>query len=897
MKFEEVVELSAKLCQQALSGMAVERFVQNLDELREKEAVYVALAYSLCQVSGEESALRLGACVPHRRRWVKLLPVQRRTLMRLDIALEEFFQNFVGVQMKEVSSPESAPDHLVAVVMQQIGGEVFESHLQSVLSARSMPPDAFRFPPSGEPVYSWAVANGLMEPPSSIEVKRLLEMKDGDFVAEVLKEAEGRRTLSAHPAIADRRLALERRVDQELQKRIKRAEEEVQRQPLERRRDFKVFRGVMAAYKERGRFLVGQRMAKLEMARLRIELLRLFQSRSFVWKRVSCLQEAARTMAEHNPELWETVTTEVEAHQKRCPKASRPFPCAQCGPQVAASVRARFGPRVIRGAITLSSENPSSPPTTPTADGLRSDEQLRTDEQLVATEEEPLVVVVEMQFSRESNMAGLAWVAKDGRVGAALEQAGSKKEATRQAIRRAWFDLRSSERSLAIICRNASVARQAQEVLRAQEGGALTIPPGLPADLVGHGDRVAVIHKKSSEQRSQHDRSAVKIAARALAVARGESSREELKAYAETTSKQLGGTGEVFLTLPESEVLEAAAAKEIAAFEETAGSRLLGPEDEIGAAQITRTSGGDRTWQQVLRAEHLRLGRCPLPAKVWDLVSTLHEGRYVPVVIQHGVQLTRGKRLIRELRAELGEGYLSLLREREGWPGYFFPGMIVDCTWSLDQSRLTVSPRPLPKPLEINGRVIAYEYNIHAFIRDVAPGGWLGQARRKLTVEQWVLRTLQVLGYLDPHGRALLTEDALQRNMIELGFPREKLGLVEGVVKGLINRGELRYVQGSLDPNGRPAFPARPWRPAIRLLCYEPCVECFLQQGGQTEEPARVRRSAHEVAPFIRRLPEGKSASRKAREGYAEAVRRAELVGDDELPPGYTFVPRHSRGR
>lgn len=892
MSLHKAVALAAEVRRKVSSGTTTKRLIEELDRSGKREAAYAALAYALCELAGEEAALQLGIPFPERRE-AMVFAAQRQTLLRLSAFLKESIYA-PARELKDAPPPEGVPNYLAALVIRNVGGHEFEKrYLRPVLRTRNMPLDAFQLPPAGESVYPWAVRNGLVRAPSSDPLKQLLKMRDDRFAIAMLKEAAGRGALPVHPAIAARRLALGKALELQFRDRIKKVEGEAQIRLRQGGQTSKVFQDVQAIYRERGRFLAGQRLAEAELAKLRVALLRLFQSRDFIQKRASCLQKAARAMADDNPGLWETVLTEVEAHQKRCPESLRPFPCKDCAPEVAYFVRARLRQRAT-------SDGPSgavNAPGTSQAGGMRG--------QQPAPKEEPLVVAVGVRFGRETRMAGLAWVAEDGRVGVAVEETASPKEAARRAIGRAWSDLRSADGPLLIVGPNTKAVRQARELLGTHGKPTPTVLPGFPPDLRGRSDRVTVI-RGGFGPGSRHAASAARLAAQALAVVHGQSSREELAAEAKAVSEQLGGTGEIVMSLPGDEVLQAAAAKakttpqkpqttqEDTAPEETA-PRLLGPEDEIAEPQVTRAKTAEWTWPQVLRAEHLRLSRWPLPPRIWNLVSTWHQGRYVPVVIRHGVQPARGKRLVRELRAELGKGYLSL--QRGGLLGYFFPGMIVDCTWSLDRSSLTISPRPLPSPPGGSDRVIAYEYDVRALVRDTPPGGWRSQAGQDLTVEQWVLRTLQILGYLDPHGRALLTEDALQRNMLTLGFPREKLALVEEAVKELIGRGELKYVQGSLDPDGRPAFPACPRRPAIRLLCYEPDVERLLQQRAQGEESTHVKRSAHEVAPFIRRLPEGKSASRKAREGYAEAVRRAELVGDDELPPGYTFVPRHSRGR
>lgn len=877
MKVGEVIELAATLRQQASSRMAVDRFVRRLDNSREREVAYAALAYALCQIQGELVVRKLGGHVPTRWRNAQLAD-QQRTLMQVNAVIKESCLEARRQRVRRVPPPEVAPNHLAALVMQQFDEEAFGGFLQPVLHARGLPSNAFRFPSLGGLVYAWAEANGLIGAPPSLQVKQLLAMNDSQFIAELLTEANGRRGLPDHPAIVDRRMALGKELDKKLQAGIREAERSVQRQPL-RGRSPESFRKVLKLYQVRGRFLLHQRMAEAEEAEFRAGMLLVFRGRVFMQERAACLQEAATAMGKANPELRAAVTAVVSAHQRQCPEASRPFPCARCAPGLVEAVRTRHQSSTVR----TRKGSPSTASVT-TVTKIGSEAASRTadtaDGRSAAAEGKPLVVAVDAKFDDQSNLAGLAWVAEDGQVGAALEQASSAEEATLRAVCRAWNDLRVSGHSLSIRCGDTGAVREARRMLEHQGRGAPAASPGFAAGLIGYGHRVTVTYSGGLRSKSRHGKVAAELASLARSIARGSGRHEEVAAWAVAASKRLGGTGTAFLALHEG----------------AAGSRLLGPEDGIADPEVTRTRSGSLTWKQVLRAEHLSLQRCPLPTEVWrSMIDTLHDGQKVLLVVQHDVQPSRGNKATREVRAELWEGYLSLLRG--SWPGYFFPGMIVDCSWTPARKRLTVSPRRLPRPIQVNGRTLTHHYDARVFTRDTAPGGWLKQTGQDLNVEQWVLRTLQILGYLDPLGRALLTEDALTRNMIELGFPSRRLGSVETTVERLIKQGELRRVPGSLDQDGHPVFPARPHQPSIQLLCHEPRVDRSQQGDAQMSRPTGAKRSSHQVSGFVRKLPQGQAPTRDALDAHTEARRQAELADDKPLPAGYTFVRRHRRGR
>ncbi|WP_157995790.1 coiled-coil domain-containing protein [Thermomonospora amylolytica] len=731
---KELVALATVLRRRALSGRSVERYILDLDRSWDRETVHAVLAYALCQIEGELAVARLGA----RAHGVPLgtqVGAQQRILLQANTAIGQSCRAARAQRLIQ-AQPKAGPDALAVLVMQRLLGKAHERPLETVLGARVLPPP-------DEPVHAWAVANGLLDPPSSPQVQRLLAMRDSEFVAEMLIEAKGLRTLPVHPAVAERRLALGKRVAQRMQDEIKAAEEALLKRPAKRRSPAQ-FRKVQEAYQRKGMLLLRQRLAEAEEARFRADVLRLLQDSPLVKRQAGLVREAAAAMAKEDPALWAAVVAEAKAHQRQCRHASQPVPCAPCVPKLAKSIRARRSFRITRSQTT-------SPPAEDT-----------------------------------------------------------------------------------------------------------------PVSTAGAVD-------------AQPER---------LPLARESRQHEALKGHAIAVSEHPGDTGTVLPELPE----------EVPAAGRDDGRRLMGPKDGPTDPEVTQVEDQSLRWRQVLRAEHLSARRCPLPAEVLRAVKgALRGGREMSLVIRHDVQPTQKSKVTSRLRGRL-EGAHVVFRG-EGWPGYFFPGMIVTCTWAPAQKTLTVEPRLLPDFVWINGRRVTHDHDVRFFIRDTAPGGWRSQAVRNLSVEQWVLRTLQILGYLDPHGRALLTEGALMRNMIRLGFPDRGHRHVEATVEQLIRQGRLKRVRGSLDQDGHPVFPARAHQPPVQLLCHEPRVDHSPPEHPRRGNPTDTRRSVHQVAGFIRRLPSGQSPSRDALDAYAEARRNAELANDDSLPSGYTFVRKHRRGR
>ncbi|GAA4227894.1 hypothetical protein GCM10022254_16680 [Actinomadura meridiana] len=316
-----------------------------------------------------------------------------------------------------------------------------------------------------------------------------------------------------------------------------------------------------------------------------------------------------------------------------------------------------------------------------------------------------------------------------------------------------------------------------------------------------------------------------------------------------------------------------------------------------------RPSARMPTWRQTLHREHLRRGVLPIPAGV--RITGKRAGRGVSLGIDHRSRTEAGR--VQVSRTRVSEDGSHLILEPPGWPADFFPGIVLEMSWIPERGTFVGQTHELDRPLvvhgtaaRIDGRHVGHRYDPRVVARETAPGGPGTVVPKGLSETDWVLRALHVLGYLDAEGRAILAEDALERNMVgELGFPRGQVHRISPAVAQLIGSGLVNRVTGSLDSRGTPVYPPVPGRTPVTLLSFSP----FVPAPGRPEAHAQKRKRpmdvaeqrAHTVSGFVRRLPAGHSPSDEAIDAHKDAQRAAELANREPLKPGYTFVRRHHR--
>ncbi|MBE1487493.1 hypothetical protein [Plantactinospora soyae] len=318
--------------------------------------------------------------------------------------------------------------------------------------------------------------------------------------------------------------------------------------------------------------------------------------------------------------------------------------------------------------------------------------------------------------------------------------------------------------------------------------------------------------------------------------------------------------------------------------------RLLTPDQ---TSHVRWAPGSDRIrvgpvkamWQVAVTRDDVARGRCPLPE---GTVLPPDEVRQLRLYFEHAGSALPPQRVT--LRCLAGRWELSRVR----WPKSLRSGLLVTFIWRTDGTTLTAATKPLRQPERIDGIEFRHEFDRLVVTRELAPGGRPSGGALSLSMENWVLRTLRVLGHLCPQGTATLAEDALLRNCLRLGMPPEMTDEIPKAVKALVAAGRIRQVRGGRDTYGDLWYPARRGDMPTDLLRYQPTIEVMKpQRVGRTGVP--TNRSAHPVHGFVRRLPAGAHASEKQIELHSEAVAAAEVANRPLDPDRFTFVAKFRR--
>jgi len=291
------------------------------------------------------------------------------------------------------------------------------------------------------------------------------------------------------------------------------------------------------------------------------------------------------------------------------------------------------------------------------------------------------------------------------------------------------------------------------------------------------------------------------------------------------------------------------------------------------------------TWEVAVTRDDITRGRCPLPDG-----TTLPLNDTRPLNLQF--QLHENHPDAQRVKLRVAGGIWELTGVH--WPTPIQPGVLVMLTWPTDSADVIAWTKPLHRPERINGVVYHDQFDRHIVTRELLPGiARLGGAQG-LSAPGWVMRTLQVLGYLCPEGTATLPEDALIRNCLSLGMPSTMTDEIPAAIKTLIAEKKVRRVRGSRNACGQPLYPARPGDQPVELLRYIPSVQ--IVDPRPTGSASSGGRGVQEVHGFLRRLPDGAHASDAQLELYYEAVAAAEIANRPIDPTRYTFVATHRRG-
>lgn len=647
----------------------------------------------------------------------------------------------------------SAPNHLSAMVVQHLGGLAFQKDLRRILEEDGLGPDAVHPPSDAGP--TWALRAGLLPTPEP-HVMSYLRRSDADFVKAMLKDAAHPGSLPDHPLVAESRLALEREATRQARHRIGQAEQRVSKVPL-RQQTPASFKPLRRVYRTAGMLALRQRQARAILADAQILVRKACASAEFMQLRADYLQRAAEATAQREPALFQTVLGVVVQHQRDCPDVRSTFPCAECAPELAKAIKEGSRPDFAHHAPGNQLEgHPADSPSEMETKG-QGDTSAATEGPVADYEptepptplrEDALLVAVSASTSGRSSSVGLAWVTEVGEIGVATDLAGDATEAGTLALSRAVADLQSTDLPLDIITTNDAAVNRARQLLAQRAGEQPSVAsdlddvPALLRYLVGRRGKVRVLSGTVAQEHAQLVEAASELAGVALGSVRGSSTEQDLKRKVQAVATRL-------------EVHE---------------TELLAPPHEYAAEPRVRQVGGRLEWKQPLHAADLDHAALALPDQVRRALRTSGVDPRLSLTLIHRSPACPGDKRVIRVRQPRPDGDLRLDGSR--WPGDFFPGIQLECSWLPDKRSLTVKTLRLPTPLRVNGRGIGYSYDPLVLTRETAPGGSSIERPAGLSVENWVLRTMQILGYLDADGRAVLAEEALERNMVEIGFPR-----------------------------------------------------------------------------------------------------------------------------
>ncbi|MEV4765940.1 hypothetical protein AB0J89_25285 [Micromonospora chokoriensis] len=614
--------------------------------------------------------------------------------------------------------------------------------------------------------------------------------------------------------------------------------------------------------------------ARLIVGHLHLRAVRKYLTQGMRKLRADCLAEATETVIEADPGLGAIVAEACREHRVACPAAYAAHPFAGCPASVADVVRERMSQApVVDVPRQPAKRNPPQPPerekTEQPSDGLFASEELLKN---FADHKKLSLVLVECQTGPDDGAFGYAWLARDGSHGQGAGTALNDVDQMVQALCSTALLIRETASSVRLVSRHLRAVNIVHLTLRS---GDIYTPLDTPLsdgtrELLRqvaerpHGIAVSI---DACEQRHQGSLRAEELARLAALGADG-------RADGRQDGSLLGPDAAMRALVP------------------SAPGRLVGPDDEAGAARWLTANAGqgmEMSWRVALHRVHLDDRWSPLPG---GRMPDREDGRHLRLYLNHDSEDTSHKPVQRvALRRRGGQWELAGVT----WPAGLAPGTLITFTWCPTQGFVTGNTIPLPLPERIDGVYFTHEYDPQAVTRQNAPGADQYDRVPDLTDTGWALHTLRKLGYLTEDGEAILAEDALVDNCLRLGLPARRASGIPDAVRRLLRARTLDRVTGSQDSSGHPWYPPLARQPRIPLLRYRPRVEVVTMTNDPGGEGPLERRP-HEVAGFLRRLPPGAKASPEQEDAYREAVREARIV-DRGLPDGLTYVKPHQRAR
>jgi hypothetical protein len=342
---------------------------------------------------------------------------------------------------------------------------------------------------------------------------------------------------------------------------------------------------------------------------------------------------------------------------------------------------------------------------------------------------------------------------------------------------------------------------------------------------------------------------------------------------------------------------------EPAAAEEGAPHTPWPDDGDLGSPIRLAANDSQVEWAQPLRLSHVLEEYLPLPGHFADeLLASGATAGPVRVVLHHaGYELPAGQ-MCHDTRVTVGQHGTRL--DGIAWPLDLFPGIWLTFIWQRGSRVVDVRTTLLPQPMIIDGELIEHRYDPRVLTRD----GFNGlSAEPEPTGEpaRQLMTAIRRLGLLDQFGRALLNRTDVPSAVRAItGDVHIEASSIEAALTELLAAERLTVTRVSRSGDGRTYYPPRPGEPIVELVCYRP-HRVDVKGGSPGGESGRSTSAVlgqsvqeHEVAGFLRRIGHlGHEATEEQRARYREDHRRFRLSGPDELPPGFTYVRPHKRGR
>ncbi|MFD8767141.1 hypothetical protein ACFV03_51065 [Streptomyces mirabilis] len=733
-------------------------------------------------------------------------------------------------------------------VFAKVCGPVVEQELAAMGQEKGLGLAAFT-PPSRD-LWRWAADNGWLRNSLPPRASRLRTIPAEDFLQEVLQDADEPHLSMMHPAVVQRRVAASRKVAEVRGFDVEEAFQQAKRL-LRARADRHQVKQAVTELRRATAALARAEERNAEALVLYQDLKAQFDESGILpstpyqqaWH--ACVPRAVARATSREPGLWQRVEAAVATHSLRTGHMSRES-CRHC----------------VGSVLAILSESKRTARTPPASGGAEAQaEPSRT----LSPEPGERLVVTSGVYRADCEVAGVAWVCDDGRKGSSRINAGSHIDAQILAIVEAVTVL-ASEGPLFIASGEPLAVRAVGLVLRSGR-----LPMDKPYRKVSSvaRQRLAGLAGSTAEVRVAHTGSRWRPERRAA----GRSARVVLPPLPAAKNNKTATTAESHASDP---------------------TILLGVDADLGQPYGLNIKEEQITWSQPVTAQHLVEGWVPMPGHVGGVFDDLTQfADKIRLRVHHdglALRAIPGQQRV-QLQTALRGWHLSNV----SWPSNLSPGTLLHCTWRRGSWELKFATKPLKLPISADGNWLTHEFDVRVLTRDglgaTAPDG--------LSQRQLVIRTLRGLGYLDEHGRALLTKEDLVRNVLnDVVARRQKTTVqgVEGAIQELLGSGRLTKAQGSRNRIGHLRHPPRAGEPKVDLLCWTPSAlrphhDEPKSEGGLPEH-LLVR---HGVRGHLRKI-DG-DASPEAADAFRRDYDLTRLVGSNVLPAGTTYVHRHERGK